>query len=172
MGTTPAPLRDRVRRRFEQAEQAAAAPSPSSAVAVSPEPESEPEPPVARPSHHRLKRPYRKSGLYRFVLDPGDQAVIDGVRDALVADCGGADNISMARRLLIDLAAAAAIRCQRVNAYLATLPSLVDRQHREEWRVVGDARRAEAHLQSLLRDIGLDRAPVTVTDIRRQCGID
>src|SRR5262249_32759900 len=69
----------------------------------------------------RFKRPYRRSGLYRAALSPEDQAVIDGVRDALTADCGGADNLSTARRLLIDLAAAAAIRCQRVNAYLATL---------------------------------------------------
>jgi hypothetical protein len=123
------------------------------------------------PQRAGLRR-YRRTGLYRAVLSPEDQAVIDGVRDALVADCGGADNLSTARRLLIDLAAAAAIRCQRVNAYLATLPSLVDRQHREEWRVVGDARRAEAHLQGLLRDIGLDRVAAPVLDIRRQHGLD
>lgn len=168
MGTHPAPLRARVRRRFEQAE---TLPSASSAPAAAPESESEPAP-LTRSSHHRLKRPYRKSGLYRFELNPEDQAMIDGVREALVADCGGADNISTARRLLIDLAAAAAIRCQRVNAYLATLPSLVDRRHREEWRVVGDARRAEAHLQALLRDIGLDRVAAPVLDIRRQHGLD
>src|SRR5262249_57479345 len=82
------------------------------------------------PSPSRFNPPYRRSGLYRAALSPEDQAVIDGVRDALTADCGGADNLSTARRLLIDLAAAAAIRCQRVNAYLATLDSLVDKKLR------------------------------------------
>jgi len=120
----------------------------------------------------RFKRPYRRSGLYRAQLSPEDQAVIDGVRDALVADCGGADNLSTARRLLIDLAAAAAIRCQRVNDYRATLDSLVDKRMKREWIVVSDARRAEAHLQALLRDIGLDRVAAPVLDIRRQHGLD
>ena len=127
---------------------------------------------ASRKSHHRVQRPYRKSGLYRKALHPDDQPMIDGIRDALVADCGGVEHLSTARRLLIDLAAVAAFRCQRVNAYLATLPSLVDRQHREEWRAVGDARRAEAHLQALLRDIGLDRVAAPVLDIRRQHGLD
>lgn len=124
-----------------------------------------------RRSHHRLTRPYRKSGLYRAALSPEDQAMIDGIRDALVADCGGADNLSTARRLLIDLAAAVAIRCHRVNAYLATLESLVDRRKRREWQVVNDARRAETHLQALLRDIGLDRKAAPVLGIRRQHGL-
>jgi hypothetical protein len=49
---------------------------------------------------------------------------------------------------------------------------LVDRLHHEEWRAVGDARRAEAHLQALLRDIGRDRVAAPVLDIRRQHGLD
>jgi hypothetical protein len=91
-----------------------------------------------------FKRPYRRSGLYRAQLSPEDQAVIDGVRDALTADCGGPEALSTARRILIELAPAATIRCMRVNDYLATLPSLIDRTHHEEWRAVGDARRAMA----------------------------
>jgi len=134
-------------------------------------PADAPAAPASKKSHHRAQRPYRKSGLYRKALNPDDQAMIDGIRDALVADCGGVENLSTARRILIDLAAAAAIRCQRVNAYLATLPSLIDRQHREEWRAVGDARRAEAHLQSLLKDIGLDRNPLPVVDVRSRAGL-
>jgi hypothetical protein len=91
------------------------------------EPVESPAPEVPKKSHHRIKRPYKKSGLYRFVLHPDDQAIIDEVRSALTADCGGQENLSAARRLLIDLAAAA-MRCRRVNSYLATLPSLIDRQ--------------------------------------------
>jgi len=43
----------------------------------------------------RFNRPYRRSGLYRAQLSPEDQAVIDGVRDALVADCGGARRVGV-----------------------------------------------------------------------------
>lgn len=125
------------------------------------------------PTNPRLsaRRRYRRSGLYRKVLSPEDQGALDELRNALTADCGGPENLSTARRLLIDLAAAAAIRCQRVNSYLATLESLVDRTRHQEWRVVHDARRAEAHLAMLLRDIGLDRVPAPVADIRRQAGL-
>jgi hypothetical protein len=118
------------------------------------------------------RRPYRRSGLYRKALNPEDQAVIDGIRDALIADLGGLEHLSTARRLLVDLAAAAAIRCQRVNAYLATLPSLVDTKRHQEWIVVSDARRAESHLAKLLLALGLDRVAVPVLDIRRQHGLD
>jgi hypothetical protein len=112
------------------------------------------------------KRPYRRSGLYRSTLTPEEQRAMEVIRDELLADCGGEEHVSTARKLLIDLAAAAAVRCQRVNAYLATLDHLVDRRRRREWTVVNDARRAEAHLQGLLRDIGLERgaAPVPSLD--------
>ena len=110
----------------------------------------------AVPSQPR-RRGYRRSGLYISGLTPEEQAAMTSVRESLVADCGGEDALSAARRILIDLAAGAAVRCQRVNAYLAGLNCLVDRRHRCEWRIVRDARAAEAHLQSLLRDIGLER---------------
>ncbi len=103
------------------------------------------------------KRPYHRSGLYRSTLTPDEDAAMEAIRAQLIADCGGDAAVSTARRLLIDLAAAAAVRCQRVNSYLATLDSLVDKRRRKEWSVVNDARRAEAHLQALLRDIGLER---------------
>ena len=90
---------------------------------------------------------------------------MEAVRADLIADCGGGEAVGTARRLLIDLAAAAAVRCQRVNAYLASPNSLVDKRHRREWQVV-NARRAEAHLQGLLRDIGLERKAKPVEDLR------
>jgi hypothetical protein len=99
-------------------------------------------------------------------MSPEELAAMETVRADLIADCGGIDAVSTARRLLIDLAAAAAVRCQRINVYLASLNSLVDRRHRREWQVVNDARRAEAHLQGLLRDIGLERKAKPVEDLR------
>jgi len=106
-----------------------------------------------------------RSGFYRSKVTPDEQRAMDMIREELLADCGGEEHVSTARKLLIDLAAAAAIRCQRVNAYLAGLDHLVDRRRHKEWRVVHDARRAEAHLQGLLRDIGLERVAKPVPDL-------
>src|SRR5262249_29788329 len=44
-----------------------------------------------------------------------------------------------------------------VTAYLLTLPSLVDKRHRRVWQVVRDREALAARLQSLLRDVGLER---------------
>ncbi len=79
------------------------------------------------------------------------------LREQLMADCGGAEQVSTAKGILIDLAVAAAMRVTRTNAYIATMRCQVDRRHRREWPVVEHVRRAEAHLQSLLCDIGLQR---------------
>jgi hypothetical protein len=94
------------------------------------------------------------------------------VRDNLIEQCGGDDAVSYARRILIDLAAGAAVRCQRVNSYLASLNCLVDRRHRREWQIVQDARRGEQHLQSLLRDIGFEPRTKPVKDVRQLAGFD
>jgi len=40
---------------------------------------------------------------------------------------------------------------------LLTLPSLVDKRHRRVWQVVRDRAALASQLQSLLRDIGLER---------------
>ena len=118
-----------------------------------------------------VKRPYRRSGLYVSGLTPEEQAAMTSVRESLLADLGGAENVSTAKRILVDLAAGAAVRCQRVSAYLAGLNCLVDRRHRREWPVVDHARKAEAHLQSLLRDIGLERKAKPVLDVRQMAGL-
>jgi len=44
-----------------------------------------------------------------------------------------------------------------MTAYLLTLPSLVDKRHRRVWQVVRDRAAMATQLQSLLRDIGLER---------------
>jgi hypothetical protein len=118
------------------------------------------------------KRPYRRSGLYISGLTTEEQLAMTSVREALIADLRGEENISAARKLLIDLAAGSAVRCMRVNAYIAGMNNLVDRRHRREWKIVEDARRAESHLQGLLRDIGLDRQAKPVRDVRQLAGFD
>jgi len=102
------------------------------------------------------RRPYRRSGLYTSTVSPEEQAAMEAVRADLIADCGGLEAVSTARRLLIDLAAAAAVRCQ-ARQRLSRVAQQLGRQAPPPRVAGGDARRAEAHLQGLLRDIGLER---------------
>jgi hypothetical protein len=75
----------------------------------------------------------------------------------LIADKGGVENVSTAEMMLIDLAVDAYLKKQSVAAFIRTLPSLVDKRHRRTWQVVKDDKELGAHLQSLLRDLGLER---------------
>jgi hypothetical protein len=117
-------------------------------------------------------RPYRPSNLYR--RDPPTaelKAAAAELRAQFIADKGGLEAISTAERLLIDLAVEAALKHQRVSAYLSTLPSLVDKRHRKVWTVVLDAARLSDRLQSLLKDLGLERKVKPVADVRQLAGL-
>jgi hypothetical protein len=107
---------------------------------------------------HGRVRAYRPSGLYRQASPaPEVQQAMDHLRAQLLTDKGGPDAVTTAERVLIDLAVAAAIKAQRVEAYLATLPCLVDKRRRRVWQVVRDSTTLAAHLATLLRDLGLER---------------
>jgi hypothetical protein len=113
-------------------------------------------------------RGYRlRSGLY-VTGPPAPEivAAMDAVRQALIADKGGPEQVTAGERLLIDLAAAAAVKLQRVEAYLGALPCLVDKRHRKVWRVVLDANMLAGHLANVLRDLGVERRPQPVEDLR------
>jgi hypothetical protein len=97
---------------------------------------------------------------------------MDELRQQLIADKGGPECISTAERVMIDLTVEAAVRHQRVSAYLAEMPSLVDKKHRKVFTVVRDSAYLGAQLQSLLKDLGLERRAKPVPDIRRQLGLD
>ena len=121
----------------------------------------------------RRLRAWRPSGLYR--TDPPTpelQAAAAELRAQIIADKGGIEAISTAERLMIDLAVEAAIKHQRVSAYLSTLPSLVDKRRHRVWQVVLDTARLSDRLQSLLKDLGLERRPKTVPDIRQLAGLE
>jgi hypothetical protein len=116
----------------------------------------------------RRLRPWRPSGLYR--TDPATpelQAAAAELRAQIIADKGGIEVISTAERLMIDLAVEAAIKHQRVSAYLATLPSLVDKRRHRVWQVVLDTARLSDRLQSLLRDLGLERRPKPIESLEQ-----
>jgi hypothetical protein len=100
------------------------------------------------------------------------QATAAELRAQFIADKGGIDACSTATRMMIDLAVEAALKHQRVSAYLATLPSLVDRRRKRVWQVVLDAARLSDRLQSLLKDLGLERRPKAVPDIRQLAGLE
>jgi hypothetical protein len=116
-----------------------------------------PEPP-------RRLRAWRPSGLYRRIDPPTAelQAAAAELRAEFIADKGGVEACSRAQLVLIDLAVEAALKHQRVSAYLATLPSLVDKKRRRVWQVVTDSSRLSKRLQSLLSDLGLERQPKPV----------
>jgi hypothetical protein len=55
------------------------------------------------PSERRRLRPYRVSGFYRSTPTLQQQAVAVTLRDRLIADRGGPDEVTAAEDLLIDL---------------------------------------------------------------------
>jgi hypothetical protein len=116
--------------------------------------------PARMPARRRRgRRSYQRSGFYTRPPEPTPEVAqaMAELRAQLVADEGGPDVITTAESILIDLAVAAAVKHANVARYLATMPSLVDKRHRRVWRVVHDSTQLAAHLQSLLKDLGLER---------------
>src|SRR5262249_53680668 len=107
-----------------------------------------------------MARRYLKSGFYAPALIPPDSPVAELLRErreGLIADLGGREACSMAKLALVDLIVTAWWQLESVSAYLMTLSSLVDRRHRRVWQVVRDRGAMAAQLQSLVRDVGLER---------------
>ena len=130
---------------------------------MSPEP---PAPVVATKPPKRRRRPvsYLRSGFYSTksaALVPAPDSPVGTVlaerRAALVADLGGPEACSTAQLAMVDLVVASWAQIDSVTGYLLTLPSLVDRRHRRVWQVVRDRAALVSQLQSLLRDLGLER---------------
>jgi len=111
----------------------------------------------------KRRRPvsYLRSGFYAKPDLPAPDTPVGQVlaerRAALIADLGGPETCSAAQLCLVDLVVASWAQLDSMTAYLLTLPSLVDRRHRRVWQVVRDREALAARLQSLLRDVGLDR---------------
>jgi hypothetical protein len=111
-------------------------------------------------------RPYLPSGLYRRQpSSPEVEQAMAALGAQMIDDKGGPENVSTAERILIDLGVAAAMKHEAVARYLLTLPSLVDKRHRRVWQVVRDANALAAHLQGLLRDLGVERRAKPVPDL-------
>lgn len=121
-------------------------------------------------SRQEARRPYQRSGLYtlkRAVLTLGTRALpssrtalgraLRDWRAALVADLGGADAISTQQAALVDLAVTTKLQLDSVDAFLFSMPSLVDKRHRRLWPVVRERQALAAQLRDVLRDLGLER---------------
>jgi hypothetical protein len=78
-------------------------------------------------------------------------------RDLLVTDLGGPDAISTQQLAIIEKAVTQKLICDSLDAYVLGLGSLVNKRHRTLWPVVKERAAQVTLLQSLLRDLGLER---------------
>ena len=83
-------------------------------------------------------------------------------RTALVADLGGPDAVSTQQRSLVALATTTKLMVDSIDAYVLTMGSLVDKRHRRLSAVVRERQALVAQLQSILRDLGLERRVKTL----------
>jgi hypothetical protein len=123
-----------------------------------------------RPSLQKRQRPNLKSGLYtlrKAVAVLGSRALpstrtalgreLAAWRAALIADLGGEDAISTQQRALIEKAVTQKLICDSLDAYVLQMESLVNKRSRVLWPVVRERTAQVALLQSILRDLGLER---------------
>ena len=132
--------------------------------------------PARTPQHHR--RPYTRSGIYtlkRAVQVLGSRALptkrtalgraLAEWRSSLVADLGGADAVTTQVMALVDLAVRTKLLVDSVDAYVLAMPSPVNRQRRCLHPVVRERQALVGQLQSILRDLGLERRQRPAMDL-------
>src|SRR5437764_5432154 len=132
--------------------------------------------PAQTPQHRR--RPYLRSGVYTLkkavqtlgsrALPPKSTALgraLHEWREALLADLGGTDAVSTQQLALVDLAVRTKLLADSVDAYVLAMPSPVNRQRRCLHPVVRERQALVGQLQSILRDLGLERRAKPVTDL-------
>jgi hypothetical protein len=78
-------------------------------------------------------------------------------RADLAADLGGADQLSTQHRALLDEAVKLKLMLDSIDAWVLSQPSLVNKAKRALLPVVRDRLALVGQLQSLLRDLGLER---------------
>jgi hypothetical protein len=78
-------------------------------------------------------------------------------RTSLVADLGGPDAVSTQQLALIDLAVRTKLLTDSVDAYVLRMPSPVNKRKRSLHPVVRERQALVGQLQSILRDLGLER---------------
>ena len=84
----------------------------------------------------------------------------------LIANLGGEDAVSTQQLALVDLAVRTKLLADSVDAYVLAMPSPVNRQKRCLHPVVRERQALVGQLQSILRDLGLERRVKAVTDLQ------
>ena len=124
---------------------------------------------MSAPAVPKGHRPYRKSGLYSLkaaVKVLGSRAIdrrtktgkaLAAWRADLASDLGGGDQLSTQQRALLDEAVKLKLMLDSVDAWVLAQPSLVDKRKRSLLPVVRERLSLVSQLQSLLRDLGLER---------------
>ena len=87
-------------------------------------------------------------------------------RADLASDLGGVDLLSTKQRALLDEAVKLKLMLDSVDAWVLAQPSLVDKRKRSLLPVVRERLSLVSQLQSLLRDLGLERKARDVTDLQ------
>src|SRR2546426_2066224 len=121
-------------------------------------------------SRQKRRRSYLKSGVYTLkkavqtlgsrALPPKSTALgraLHEWREALIVDLGGAETISTQQLALVELAVRTKLLVDSVDAYVLAMPSPVNRQRRCLHPVVRERSALVGQLQSILRDLGLER---------------
>jgi hypothetical protein len=78
-------------------------------------------------------------------------------RENLIADLGGWDAVSTQRRVLVGLAVMTKLQLDSVDAWILKRRTLVDGKRKALLPVVRERLAIMAHLQGVLRDLGLER---------------
>jgi hypothetical protein len=111
-----------------------------------------------------------KRALGRFSGNPLDGRTTLGKalaawRCDLLADLGGADAISTQQAALVDLAVRTKLLVDSVDVYVLGMSSPVNKRKRQLFAVVVQRQALVGQLQSLLRDLGLERKARAVPDL-------
>ena len=124
------------------------------------------------------RRPYVKSGIHtlkKAVQTLGSRALptkrtalgraLREWRESLLADLGGVEAVSTQQAALVEMAVRTKLLVDSVDAYVLSMPLPVNRQRRCLHPVVRERQALIGQLQSLLRDLGLERRAKPVPDL-------
>ena len=123
-------------------------------------------------------RSYQKSGFYtlkRAVQTLGSRTLpssrtalgraLREWRGSLIADLGGEAAVTTQQLAIVDLAVRTKLLVDSVDAYVLGMPSAVNKRSRCLYPVVKERQALVSQLQSLLRDLGLDRRVKVLPDL-------
>ncbi len=135
------------------------------------------EKPRRRGTGRKGSRPYQRHGLTtlrRAVNELGSRAIdgrsalgraLAGWRQDLIQDLGGTDAISTQQAAMVDLAVRTKLLVDSVDAFVLSMECPINRRRRSLYPVVRERQALVSQLQSLLRDLGLERRAKAVPNL-------